>query len=381
MAPRRKATSEPRRSGQSPRLPTSRHKLPHQSQTYYTLRVTGAQLSHDRRGCPLLLMRHLLRPEMGDVRLPRDRVVKLDFFSGNLTPGFERMWKRVSHKNESRKIEGCSLRKLSIFEKICRWGNADPIYSSVVASKPKTIAGGLLEMATELWIGRIPMPSFALSAGLQATSGTTAPSGRTRIREMVTCCLDYAVEFAGRQTRNNVLVDGPLLNVLRRSFVSFWERNLNFFMETESRYINAGDSINTLPSRCHQGQKYLLQGCNLFLAHITIKGDMGTSEGKEASARCIRSYLVLAPVARAPYRLAPSEMKRIGGEINYKSYSDKGFISPSSSTWGDRNKQEHEEHSLKVNIGVLFRKEGSCMQSFPNVNFGFQKIQFLGHCD
>ncbi|GJT73186.1 reverse transcriptase domain-containing protein [Tanacetum coccineum] len=35
--------------------------------------------------------------------------------------------------------------------------------------------------------GQIPIPSFALSAGLQATSGRTAPSGRTRIREMVTC--------------------------------------------------------------------------------------------------------------------------------------------------------------------------------------------------
>ncbi|GKC54661.1 reverse transcriptase domain-containing protein, partial [Tanacetum coccineum] len=34
--------------------------------------------------------------------------------------------------------------------------------------------------------GQIPMPSFALSVGLQATSGATAPSGRTRIREMVT---------------------------------------------------------------------------------------------------------------------------------------------------------------------------------------------------
>ncbi|GKG01099.1 hypothetical protein Tco_0305804, partial [Tanacetum coccineum] len=33
--------------------------------------------------------------------------------------------------------------------------------------------------------GQIPMPSFALSVGLQATSRRTAPSGRTRTREMV----------------------------------------------------------------------------------------------------------------------------------------------------------------------------------------------------
>ncbi|GJS46343.1 putative reverse transcriptase domain-containing protein [Tanacetum coccineum] len=39
-----------------------------------------------------------------------------------------------------------------------------------------------------------------------------------------------------------------------------------------------------------------------------------------------------APVARAPYRLAPSEMKELGIQ-NYKSFPDKGFIRPSSSPW------------------------------------------------
>ncbi|GJY83958.1 putative reverse transcriptase domain-containing protein [Tanacetum coccineum] len=39
-----------------------------------------------------------------------------------------------------------------------------------------------------------------------------------------------------------------------------------------------------------------------------------------------------APVARAPYRLAPSEMKELFGQL--KELSDKGFIRPSSSPWG-----------------------------------------------
>ncbi|GKE59834.1 putative reverse transcriptase domain-containing protein, partial [Tanacetum coccineum] len=39
-----------------------------------------------------------------------------------------------------------------------------------------------------------------------------------------------------------------------------------------------------------------------------------------------------APVARAPYRLAPSEMKEISGQL--KELSKKGFIRPSSSPWG-----------------------------------------------
>ncbi|GJR03484.1 hypothetical protein Tco_0526468 [Tanacetum coccineum] len=41
-----------------------------------------------------------------------------------------------------------------------------------------------------------------------------------------------------------------------------------------------------------------------------------------------------APVARAPYRLAPSEMKELSDQL--KELSDKGFIRPSSSPWGLR---------------------------------------------
>ncbi|GJZ24789.1 hypothetical protein Tco_0562248 [Tanacetum coccineum] len=42
-------------------------------------------------------------------------------------------------------------------------------------------------------------------------------------------------------------------------------------------------------------------------------------------------YLALAPVAWAPYRLAPSEMKELSEQL--KEMSDKGFIRPSSSPW------------------------------------------------
>nr|GFA55407.1 putative reverse transcriptase domain, ribonuclease H-like domain, aspartic peptidase domain protein [Tanacetum cinerariifolium] len=39
-----------------------------------------------------------------------------------------------------------------------------------------------------------------------------------------------------------------------------------------------------------------------------------------------------APVARAPYRLAPSEMKELVEQL--QELSEKGFIKPSSSPWG-----------------------------------------------
>ncbi|GKF45083.1 putative reverse transcriptase domain-containing protein, partial [Tanacetum coccineum] len=40
----------------------------------------------------------------------------------------------------------------------------------------------------------------------------------------------------------------------------------------------------------------------------------------------------VAPIARAPYRLAPSEMKELADQL--QELSDKGFIKPSSSPWG-----------------------------------------------
>nr|GFC35284.1 hypothetical protein [Tanacetum cinerariifolium] len=40
----------------------------------------------------------------------------------------------------------------------------------------------------------------------------------------------------------------------------------------------------------------------------------------------------VAPVTRAPYRLAPPEMKELSEQL--KELSDKGFITPSSSPWG-----------------------------------------------
>ncbi|GJZ07836.1 hypothetical protein Tco_0542119 [Tanacetum coccineum] len=108
-----------------------------------------------------------------------------------------------------------------------------------------------------------------------------------------------------------------------------------------------------------------------------------------------------APVARAPYRLAPSEMKELADQL--QELSDKGFIRPSSSPWGapvlfvkkkdgslrivlslkdrPKNKQEHEEH-LKDNIELIEERGFQDHESrftrwtLPDINRRF--TQFLG---
>ncbi|GJZ53654.1 putative reverse transcriptase domain-containing protein [Tanacetum coccineum] len=145
---------------------------------------------------------------------------------------------------------------------------------------------------------------------------------------------------------------------------------------------------------------------------------------------------VAAPVARAPYRLAPSEMKEYQRNLELKELSDKGFIRPSSSPWGAlvlfvkkkdgsfrmcidyqelnkltlknryplpriddlfdqlqgssvyskidlrsgyhqlRNKQEHEEHLKQI---LEFLKKEELYAKFSKCEFWISKVLFLGH--
>ncbi|GJW38738.1 putative reverse transcriptase domain-containing protein [Tanacetum coccineum] len=106
-----------------------------------------------------------------------------------------------------------------------------------------------------------------------------------------------------------------------------------------------------------KAQEYMAKGCQVFLAQISVKEEEDKSEGKQIKevpivqdfpevfpedlpgpppARPVEFQIDLilgaAPVARAPYRLAPSEMKELSEQL--RELSDKGFIRPSSSPWG-----------------------------------------------
>ncbi|GJV26139.1 putative reverse transcriptase domain-containing protein [Tanacetum coccineum] len=79
-------------------------------------------------------------------------------------------------------------------------------------------------------------------------------------------------------------------------------------------------------------QEYMLKGCPVFLAHVTTKEDLpGLPPTRQVEFQ-IDLVPGAAPVARAPYRLAPSEMKELSEQL--KELFDKGFIRPSSSPWG-----------------------------------------------
>ncbi|GKG44508.1 hypothetical protein Tco_0485946, partial [Tanacetum coccineum] len=100
----------------------------------------------------------------------------------------------------------------------------------------------------------------------------------------------------------------------------------------------------------------MAKGCQVLLAQISAKKKEDKSEGKQLKdVHIIRDFpkvfpedlpslpltqpvefhidLILgaAPVARAPYRLAP-KMEELSEQL--QELSDKGFIRPSSSPWG-----------------------------------------------
>nr|GEW55445.1 hypothetical protein [Tanacetum cinerariifolium] len=81
-----------------------------------------------------------------------------------------------------------------------------------------------------------------------------------------------------------------------------------------------------------------------------------------------------APVACAPYRLAPSEMKEFS--VQLQELLEKGFIHPSSSSWGALDEEKHEKH-LKIILELL--KKERLYTKFSKCNFRPDSVSFLGH--
>ncbi|GJR29659.1 hypothetical protein Tco_1105891 [Tanacetum coccineum] len=210
---------------------------------------------------------------------------------------------------------------------------------------------------------------------------------------------------------------------------------------------NRGNETRLNIISCTKMQKYMLKGCHVFLAHVTTKKIEDKSEGKRLEdvpivrdfpkeflehlsglppTRQVKFQIDLipgnAPVARAPYLLAPSKMKELSDQL--QELSDKGFIRPSSSPWRApvliddlfdqlqgssvyskidlrsgyhqlrvreedilkmafrtryghyENKKEHEEH-LKAILELLKKEE--LYAKFSKCEFWIPKVQFLGH--
>ncbi|GJR31409.1 putative reverse transcriptase domain-containing protein [Tanacetum coccineum] len=202
--------------------------------------------------------------------------------------------------------------------------------------------------------------------------------------------IDYAVELAnGRTSETNTVLMGYTLGLLGHPFsIDLMPIDLGSFdiiigmdwLAKNHAVIVCDDKIVRIPYgneilivqgdkgakekkstlsiiSCEKAQKYVEKGCQLFLAQVTVKENKDKSDKKRLEdVPTIRNFLEVfsedlpglpptrqvkfqidlvpgaAPVARAPYRLAPSEMEELSTQL--QNLSDKGFIRPSSSPWG-----------------------------------------------
>ncbi|GJT74470.1 putative reverse transcriptase domain-containing protein [Tanacetum coccineum] len=214
-----------------------------------------------------------------------------------------------------------------------------------------------------------------------------------------------------------------------------------------------GSKLNIIS--CTKTQKYIEKGCQVYLAQVTSKKAEDKSEEKRLEdvpivwefpkvftedlpglppARQVKFQIDLvpgaAPVARAPYRLAPAKMQELSTQL--QELFNKGFIRPSSSPQGApvlfvkkkdgsfrmcinyrsrvyskidlrsgyhqlrvreedvpktafrthygyyefQSRKEHEGH-LKLILKLL--KEEELYAKFSKCEFWLSKVQFLGH--
>ncbi|GKC47919.1 putative reverse transcriptase domain-containing protein [Tanacetum coccineum] len=177
----------------------------------------------------------------------------------------------------------------------------------------------------------------------------------------------YDVELAdGKIVGIDTIIRGCTLNFLNHprchAVIACDDKLVRVPYGNETLIFHGNESNNGRESRltiisCSKAQEYMAKGCQIFLAHISAKKEEDKSEGKQLKdvpivrdlpkvfpedlpglppARPVEFQIDLisgaAPVARAPYRLVPSEMKELSEQL--QELSDKGFIRPSSSPWG-----------------------------------------------
>ncbi|GJX12244.1 putative reverse transcriptase domain-containing protein [Tanacetum coccineum] len=227
---------------------------------------------------------------------------------------------------------------------------------------------------------------------LEEKEQTPIPMSSRALRDVAPSTLNpsYAIELVGgRILETNVVLRGFTLGLLGHPFdidlmpVELGSFNVIISMDWLAKYhalIVCNEKVVRIPYRdevliirgndcdggsksklniisCTKTQKYIQKGCQVYLAQVTSKKTDDKLEEKRLEdvpivyefmevfleylpgvppARQVEFQIDLvsgaAPVARAPYRLAPAEMQELSTQL--QELSDKGFIRPNPSPWG-----------------------------------------------
>nr|GEU83564.1 hypothetical protein [Tanacetum cinerariifolium] len=148
----------------------------------------------------------------------------------------------------------------------------------------------------------------------------------------------YDVELAdgtaGTNPNSNVVTGMFLLNNRYASVLfnigadrSFISTAFSLLIDIVPTMLDHGYDVELADGR-------IIWECPIFLAHVTTKEAEDKSKEKRLEdIPILQDFLeVFLEDLRAPYRLAPSEMKELSDQL--KELPNKGFVRPSSSPWG-----------------------------------------------
>nr|GEW69365.1 putative reverse transcriptase domain-containing protein [Tanacetum cinerariifolium] len=244
-------------------------------------------------------------------------------------------------------------------------GLPDMIHGSVKASKPQSIQEAI-EFAIEMMDKKM-LTHVERTAGTNPNSnvvtGTFLLNNRytsilfdtgadrsfvstafSSLIDIISTTLDhgYDVELAdGRIIWFNTLIRGCTLNFLNHPFnIDLMPVEMGSFDVIIGMDCNNGHESRLNIISCTKTQRYLLKGCPIFLAHVTTKiAEDKSKEKRLEDVPIVQGFfeiflvdlpgipptrqvefqidliLGVAPVARAPYRLAPSEMKELSDQL------------------------------------------------------------------
>ncbi|GJT89312.1 putative reverse transcriptase domain-containing protein [Tanacetum coccineum] len=290
-------------------------------------------------------------------------------------------------------------------------GLPDMIHGSVMASKPKTMQDAI-EFATELMDKKIRR-AYGASPGEKKPYGGSKPlcskcnyhhDGQytpkchkcNRVGHLAS---DYR-STANSNTANNQRGTGAAEKI-----VSYIPGNETLIVRGDGSDRGNKTRLNIIS--CTKTQKYMLKGCLIFWVHVTTKKTEDKSEKKRLEdVSIVQDFpevfpedlpgllptrqvvfqidLILgaAPLARAPYRLAPSEMKELSDQL--QELSVKGFIRPSSSPWGAPvylSKKEGSNVSSKIDLRSGYHQLLAHGEDIPKTAFrtryGHYKFQVM----
>ncbi|GJY77503.1 putative reverse transcriptase domain-containing protein [Tanacetum coccineum] len=170
----------------------------------------------------------------------------------------------------------------------------------------------------------------------------------------------------------------------------------------ETLIVCGDESNNEHESRlniisCTKTQKYLLEGCHVFLAHVTInKAEDKSKEKRLEDVPIVRDFLELFPEdlsARAPYRLAPFKMKELSATAGtfqqrlYKTqfltlgssglvYQEEGWIILMCIDYRELNKLTMKNRYPIIRIDALFDQlQGSSVYSKIDLRSGYHQLR------